>query len=80
MKNDNETNDIILAGGTTPLSPEALASLGMPDLAYVKRIEIEGDSAYAVHAADGSPLAVLANRDLAFAAARQNELEPVSVH
>ncbi len=35
---------------------------------------------YALHRADGARLAVLADRDSAFAAARANELAPVSVH
>lgn len=35
---------------------------------------------YAVHAADGERIAVLEDRDLAFAAARGNDLKPVSVH
>ncbi|MEL7029951.1 MAG: DUF1150 family protein [Pseudomonadota bacterium] len=35
---------------------------------------------YAVHAADGARLALLDDRDAAFVAARQHEMEPVSVH
>ena len=35
---------------------------------------------YAVHRADGERLAVLADRDSAFAAAIAHELAPVSVH
>lgn len=35
---------------------------------------------YAVHSADGERLAVLADREAAFAAAVAHELEPVSVH
>ena len=35
---------------------------------------------YAVHGADGSRLAVLADRNSAYAAALANELAPVSVH
>ena len=35
---------------------------------------------YAVHGADGSRLAVLADRASAYAAALANELAPVSVH
>jgi hypothetical protein len=35
---------------------------------------------YALHRADGARLAVLADRDSAFAAARAHELAPVSVH
>ena len=35
---------------------------------------------YAVHGADGARLAVLADRDTAYAAALAHELAPVSVH
>jgi len=35
---------------------------------------------YAVHAANGTRLALLDDRDAAFVAARQHEMEPVSVH
>jgi len=36
--------------------------------------------AFAVHAADGTQMAVIADRDIAFAVVRQHELEPLSVH
>ena len=39
-----------------------------------------GQILYAVHGADGARLAVLADRASAYAAARANELAPVSVH
>jgi hypothetical protein len=39
-----------------------------------------GTRLYAVHLADGKRIAVLDNRDAAFAAAWQNDLVPVSVH
>ena len=35
---------------------------------------------YAVHGADGARLAVMADKDSAYAAALANELAPVSVH
>lgn len=35
---------------------------------------------YAVHGADGSRLAIVTDRDTAYAAARAHELVPVSVH
>ena len=35
---------------------------------------------YAVHGADGERLAVMMDREAAFAAALAHELEPVSVH
>ena len=40
----------------------------------------ELDALYAVHGVDGERLALVADRKLAFVLARQNELEPVSVH
>jgi hypothetical protein len=57
-----------------------LAMLGMQDIAYVKPILVDGTEGFAVHAADGTQMALIANRDLAFAVVRQNEMEPVSVH
>lgn len=44
-------------------------------------LEIDPDQTlYAVHGADGERLAVMIDRDTAFAAAVAHELEPVSVH
>lgn len=49
-------------------------------LAYVKAVVFEGVAAYAIHAADGTQLAIVASRDLAFATVRQHDMNPVSVH
>ncbi len=38
------------------------------------------DEVYAVHAANGDRLALVRDRNLAFALARQNDMEPVNVH
>lgn len=62
------------------MSPEAFAYLGAPALAYVKEVKVEGEPAFAVHAADGTAIAIFDNRDYAFAAAKQNDLDAVSVH
>jgi hypothetical protein len=67
-------------GRIRQLSARELALLGIQDLAYVKRVEIDGSAAYAIHAADGTQIAVLAERDVAFATVRQHDLEPLSVH
>lgn len=55
-------------------------SFGLEDLAYVKAVQIDGQKLYAIHAADGTPLTVIANSSLAFATVRQYEMEPLSVH
>ena len=62
------------------MTAKELAVLGVQAVAYVRATEAEGKPAYAIHAADGTQMAVVASRDLAFAVIRQNDMEPVSVH
>lgn len=62
------------------LSPKDFAAFGVDHVAYVKPVSVNGAAAFAVHAADGTPLTVLPAKDVAFAAVRQNDMEPVSVH
>ncbi|MBL6947018.1 MAG: DUF1150 family protein [Rhodospirillales bacterium] len=62
------------------LSANDLASLGMEEMAYVKPTVMNGSVAYAIHAADGEQLALVPNRDVAFATVRHNDLDPLSVH
>ncbi|HEV7354104.1 MAG TPA: DUF1150 family protein [Brevundimonas sp.] len=55
--------------------------LGAETVTHVRGLDIDPDQMlYAVHAADGERLAVLIDRDAAFAAAMAHELAPVSVH
>ena len=62
------------------LTDQDLTMLGIEQLAYIKPITVEGDSLFAVHAADGTEIAVIADRDVAFATVRQHSMEPVNVH
>jgi hypothetical protein len=62
------------------MSSRELALFGMQDLAYVKPVVVDGASAFAVHAADGTQVTVLPNREVAVATVRQHDLEPLSVH
>ena len=62
------------------MSERELAILGLNDLAYVSQVVVDGRHAYLIHAADGTIIDVTDDRDLAFVAARQHDLEPVSVH
>ncbi|MBI3453493.1 MAG: DUF1150 family protein [Rhodospirillales bacterium] len=63
------------------MSVQDFAALGVQDVAYVKPVVMAGDAVrFAIHAADGTPVAVLDNREVAFAAVRQHGLEPVSLH
>lgn len=68
---------------TTPrlaLAPAAFLALGTPVIAYVRPIVIEDTERWAIFAANGIGLGVVATREIAFAAARQHDLEPVAVH
>ena len=62
------------------MSARELALFGMQDLAYVKPVLVNGVTAFAVHAADGTQVTVLPDREIALATVRQNDLEPLSVH
>ena len=66
--------------GFRELSSQELGVLGLEDVAYVKHVVLDGTAGFAVHAADGTQMAVLPSRALDFAVVRQNDLEPVSVH
>ena len=62
------------------ISETDFALMGMQQLAYVRPAVINGVSAYTIHAADGTQIGLAPSRDVAFAAVKQHELEPVSLH
>jgi len=62
------------------LARHDLANLGIGEMAYIKHVVVNGEPAFAVHGADGQPLVVTTDREVAFAVTRQNDLEPLSVH
>ncbi len=62
------------------MTAQDFKSLGLAQLAYVKTVTVDGQTAYSVHAADGTEIMVMENRAIAHAAVRQHDLEPLSVH
>ncbi|MCC7049596.1 MAG: DUF1150 family protein [Alphaproteobacteria bacterium] len=62
------------------ISPGDLATLGLHQLVYVRRQVLNDQPFWSIHAADGSEMARLADRETAIAACRQHDLEPVSIH
>ena len=62
------------------LSQQQLAALGVSHIAYVKQVMVQGVPGFAIHAADGTPLAVAGDRDVAIAAIAQHEMHALSVH
>jgi hypothetical protein len=61
------------------ISSQDFAAMGVEHVAYVRPTLINGVSAFAIHAADGTQIGIAPNRDVAFAAVVQHELEPVSL-
>ncbi len=62
------------------ISPQDFAMIGMQQLAYIRPAVINGVAAFSIHAADGTQIGIAPTRDVAFAAVKQHELEPVSLH
>ncbi len=62
------------------LSTQDFLALGINDIAYVKWAEEDEKEIFKIHSADGTVIATMASREVAFAAVRQNGLEPLSVH
>jgi hypothetical protein len=94
--NDMNRNDMNRTEAKIDISPEALAHLGDGRIAYVKTIRSEdvralfpqaqmpqmapGQTLFALHAADGTPIMLTDSREAAIAKAWSQELETVSVH
>jgi hypothetical protein len=62
------------------ISSREFALLGMNDMAYVKRVVVNDEAGFAIHSADGTQIALIADREVALATIRQHDLEAVSVH
>jgi len=78
----NENNATIPTGSFNirKLSAAEFGNLGMSQIAYVKPVMVDGTRAFAIHAADGTPIGAAPSAQLAAAAIRQHEMEPALVH
>jgi hypothetical protein len=63
-----------------PISPEVLAGLGADQLVYVKAIDVGGEAMFGIYSALGAQIGTAPTREVAFALAVQNGVEPMSVH
>ena len=64
----------------TPMSRQDFAALGMQDVAYLRKVTRDGRDLVAIHAADGTELAVADSPDLAAVLLRQHDLDLLSLH
>lgn len=78
---------MVMSNDKTGTASEALKKIttqdflrfGVQQVAYVRPVRVEDRVAWAIHAADGTPLTVTDDREVAIALVRHNELEPVTV-
>ena len=79
--NDGETNGTsvrtLVVGQLTPAD---FGRLGLGHIAYVRPILVNGSAAFSIHAADGTQMAVAEGMEVAVAAIRQHEMEPLALH
>lgn len=61
------------------LTPQDMLMLGIKDVAYIKDIEVDGQTAFGLFAANGKQIGIAADRDAAVAAAWQNGLAPMTL-
>lgn len=80
-KGEHRMTDIKTIGAKAPrlLDDQELLILGLEEIAYIRPVEMNGVAAFAVHAADGTPLAFHADAETARAIARQNDMHPMTV-
>ena len=62
------------------LSDSQMRALGMEYVAYIKEVVVDGEEAFAIHAADGTPMALTPDRDMAITAVLEHEIVPALVH
>ena len=84
MRSQN-TNDSTDGGAVRILdirqiTTDQLAQLGVSRLAYIKPVTVGGEDVFAIHAADGTPMAVAPNRELAWGAIIEHEMVPTLVN
>lgn len=64
----------------TKLEDIMMAMVGLETTAYIKKIVVDGITAFAVYAADGTQLAAFDTEEKAYYTAIKHNLEPASIH
>jgi len=64
-------------GGATQVD---LVRLGLSEIAYIRRAMVNDVPMWTIHSAAGDPLGAAHSFDQAWAAVKQNDMEPVRVH
>ncbi len=83
MSNETEIEDTKIdmrSYDVRHMTADQLGALGVSHIAYVKPVIVNGTAGFAIHAADGTPMALAQDRATAMAAIVQHEMLPLSVH
>jgi len=80
MDESTETEITTVLMDIRHLSAAQFTALGVAQMAYVKPVVLNGARAFAIHGADGTPMAVAGNEEVALAAIVQHEMMPTRVH
>ena len=70
----------VVAKATPSMSLHDFTEWGVREVAYIKPVEMNGRTVYAIFAANGRQLAVTENLDAAHGLLFQNDLEPFNLH
>lgn len=62
------------------ITAQDLAALGLGEVAYIRPIQIQDESLFAIMAANGQQIGVAPDYHSAVGAIRQHDLEPVVLH
>lgn len=71
----SEDKDTVLRA----ISAQDFLSLGTGHIAYIKPVQVMNRTAFALHAADGTAITLTDTSESAWALARQNDLDPVTL-
>lgn len=61
-------------------SVKEFAYWGLQEFAYIRSVVVDGQPTFAIHAANGAPVAVMETLVAVQVAVLENDLEPFSVH
>lgn len=62
------------------ISPDDWADFGLGDVAYVRKVTVNGKPAFAAISADGKPMFAAPSREAALAALEDQDVEAVTLH
>ena len=72
--------DVVHSADPRQMTLAQLRRLGVPRLVYLRCGTVDGQAAFAVHAADGTPIAVVEDIEIAMELAFENNMVFVAVH